>query len=69
MNVRERMQRKAEDVAREVSFSHSPPRDIAYALEYDPVTRAHYEVGVFDWARGRVRVDSRTLDVQIERKP
>ena len=27
------------------------------------------EVGRFEWARGIVRVDSRTLDVEVERLP
>jgi hypothetical protein len=66
---RERMKTKAREVAREVGFSHSPPRGRAFERRYDAQTRAYYEAGVFDWARGRITVDSRTLDVEIERTP
>jgi hypothetical protein len=36
-------------------FLDSPARDTAFAREYDVLTRTHYEVGVFEWARGKVR--------------
>jgi hypothetical protein len=52
-----------------VGFSHSPVRDTAFVREPDPMTRTHYEVGVFTWARGTVRIDGRTLDATVERTP
>ena len=66
---RDRMEAKALEVAREVGFSHSAPRERAFVRHYDAQTRAWYEEGVFTWARGTVRVESRSLDVTVERKP
>jgi hypothetical protein len=66
---RQRMETKACEVARAVGFSNSAPRGQMFERSYDPNTRAWYETGRFEWARGTVRVDSRTLDVQIERRP
>jgi hypothetical protein len=66
---RERMETKATEVARELGFSKSPPRGRAFTRQYDAMTRAWYEAGVFTWARGVIRVDSRTLDTEIERTP
>jgi hypothetical protein len=63
------METKAMEVAREVAFSHSPPRGRVFERQYDSQARAWYEVGRFEWARGIVRVDSRTLDVEVERLP
>jgi hypothetical protein len=69
MTVRERMERRACDVATEAGFSRSAPAGRMFIREYDPLTHEHYEAGRFEWARGTVTVDSRTLDVQVERKP
>ena len=33
------------------------------------MTRTHYEVGVFTWAPGTVRIDRDTLDATVERTP
>jgi hypothetical protein len=69
MNRRAQMQRAAEDTARGVGFSHSPVRETAFVREYDPMTRTHYEVGVFTWAPGTVRIDGDTVDATVERTP
>jgi hypothetical protein len=63
------MERRACEVASAVSFSKSPPRDRAFVRHFDATRREWYEEAMFTWARGTVRVDSRTMDVEIERTP
>ena len=69
LTLHERMERRATDVAREVKFSNSPPRERTFLHLYDASRREHFEQGVFSWPRGIIRVDSRTLDTEVERLP
>ena len=72
MTERERMERRAVEVAREVGLCHrwnGEPRGRAFVNAFDAARREHYSQGVFDFDTGRIRVDARTLDVEIERTP
>jgi hypothetical protein len=70
LSDRERCELRAIEVARNVwGIGHHAPRERAFVGEYDPMTRAWYEVAVFTWSRGIIRVDSRTMDTDIERTP
>ena len=66
------MERRATDVAREIGFTHKwqgQPRRRVFYNDFDAARREHYETGVYDFDHGRIRCDSRTLDVEIERTP
>jgi hypothetical protein len=72
MTERDRMERRATEVAREVGLCHKwngQPRGRAFVNTFDAARRERYEQGVFDFDHGRIRVDARTLDVKIERTP
>jgi hypothetical protein len=60
----DRMELCAIGVAREVKIGHHAPRDRAFVRHYDADRREWFTEAVFTWPNGgRVRVDSRTLDI------